>query len=103
MYLNVLSPQPDPGARLPVMIWVHIESFGGDPDNITLIGESAGAGNISDLVATKLAEEPVYDRQNPMLMELGDTIGAIGPNDLGLCEWLGPRHGDRANGQGAKE
>ena len=85
------------------MIWVHIESFGGDPDNITLIGESAGAGNISDLVATKLAEEPVYDRQNPMLMELGDTIGAIGPNDLGLCEWLGPRHGDRANGQGAKE
>jgi len=45
---------------------------------------------------------PVYDGLNPILMELGDTIGAIGPNDLGLCEWLGPRHGDDTNEQGAK-
>ena len=46
---------------------------------------------------------PVYGGQDPMLMELGDTIGAIGPNDLELCKWLGPGHGDRANGQGTEE
>ena len=44
---------------------------------------------------------PVYDRQNPMLMELGDNIAAIGSNDLGLCEWLGPAHGDGASESGA--
>jgi len=44
--------------------WVknNIGAFGGDADNITLIGESAGAGNISDLVATQLTQEGAYHR-----------------------------------------
>ena len=37
--------------------WVqdNIRNFGGDPDNITLFGESAGAMAISDLIASPLA------------------------------------------------
>jgi len=35
---------------------------------------------------------PVYDSQNPMVMELGDNIGTMKPHDTGLCELLGPGH-----------
>lgn len=38
--------------------WVqaNIRSFGGDPDNVTLFGESAGAQSISELMATPIAD-----------------------------------------------
>ncbi len=38
--------------------WVrdNIRSFGGDPDNVTIFGESAGAQSISELMATPLAD-----------------------------------------------
>ena len=37
--------------------WVrdNIRTFGGDPDNVTLFGESAGAQSVSELMATPLA------------------------------------------------
>jgi len=34
---------------------------------------------------------PVYSRQTPMMMELGDKIGARKPHDAGLCGLLGPK------------
>lgn len=38
--------------------WVreNISAFGGDPDNITIFGESAGAWSVSELMATPLAQ-----------------------------------------------
>jgi para-nitrobenzyl esterase len=44
--------------------WVneHIGAFGGDPKNITAIGESSGAGDISDWVAAEMAEDRLYHR-----------------------------------------
>ncbi|WP_369232542.1 carboxylesterase/lipase family protein [Streptomyces sp. R21] len=117
--LNVWTPEPGPGARLPVMVWIHggaltrgssavpvydghafardgvvlvsvnyrlgvegyglfpdapanpglrdqlaalewvhesIERFGGDPDRVTVFGESAGAISIGALLATPRAE-----------------------------------------------
>jgi para-nitrobenzyl esterase len=132
LYLNIWSPQLDPDARLPVMVWVHggsnkggwsyepnyigtrlaargvvvvsiayrlgpfgffshplldngegepvanfgwldsgmafrwvaehIAAFGGDPDKVTAIGESSGAGDISDWVAAEMAEDRLYRR-----------------------------------------
>lgn len=132
LYLNIWTPELNPDAKLPVMVWVHggsnkggwsyepnyigknlaakgvvvvtvpyrmgafgffshpaldngegepvanfglldvrhasrwvadnIQSFGGDPQNITLIGESSGAGDISDLVAVGIAQDQLYHR-----------------------------------------
>jgi len=44
--------------------WVkaHIRPFGGDPDNITLIGESSGAGDISDLISIQTSPVQKYTR-----------------------------------------
>ena len=38
--------------------WVrdNIRSFGGDPDNVTIFGESAGAQSVSELMATPIAD-----------------------------------------------
>ena len=38
--------------------WIHnnIEQFGGDPDNITIFGQSAGAGSVQSLCASPLSK-----------------------------------------------
>lgn len=39
--------------------WIHnnIEQFGGDPDNITIFGQSAGAGSVQSLCASPLSKD----------------------------------------------
>jgi para-nitrobenzyl esterase len=46
------------------VVWAaeHIQAFGGDPQNMTAIGESSGAGDISDWVAAEMAEDRLYRR-----------------------------------------
>ncbi len=43
--------------QIAALTWVrdHIASFGGDPDRVTLFGESAGAADIGTLIASPLA------------------------------------------------
>ena len=44
--------------QIEALKWIneHIASLGGDPGNVTIFGESAGAGNIGYLLATPLAD-----------------------------------------------
>ena len=39
----------------------HIAAFGGDPDNVTAIGESSGAGDLANMLGTEIATG-VYQR-----------------------------------------
>jgi len=49
--------------QIRLLEWVrdNIAQFGGDPDNVTIFGESAGASNVCDLVASPLAQG-MFDR-----------------------------------------
>ncbi len=40
----------------------------------------------------------VYGRQNTLVMELDDKIGAAKPHDAGLCELLGPKYQETTQG-----
>jgi para-nitrobenzyl esterase len=44
--------------------WVseHINAFGGDPGNVTAFGESSGAGDLRDWLASELADEHLYHK-----------------------------------------
>lgn len=44
------------------LMWVqnNIEAFGGDPDNVTLFGQSAGAGSVMNLVASPISKHLMH-------------------------------------------
>ena len=44
--------------QIAALKWIHnnIAQFGGDPDNITILGQSAGAGSVKTLVSSPLTE-----------------------------------------------
>jgi len=78
--------------------WVkdNIESFGGDAQNITLIGESSGAGNISDLISTEIGQEQTYHRvilqssasslEKRRTLEQEQALGTLLINSLAIKE-----------------
>lgn len=56
--------------------WIreNVEAFGGDPDNVTLFGESAGGANIVALLASPRAEG--------LFQRAVVQSGALGPGDM---------------------
>jgi para-nitrobenzyl esterase len=60
------------------LAWVqrHIRAFGGDPDNITAIGESSGALNLADLLLAEIGREPpgVPPADRLILQSLGGSL-----------------------------
>ncbi len=74
--------------QLAAIRWVkaHIASFGGNPDKITLAGESAGGGDIAALIDMESA--------NGLFQRAIIQSGALGPNDrstLSASEAVGTR------------
>ena len=69
--------------QLTALKWVHenIVAFGGDPDNVTLFGSSAGACSIYDLVCSPLSEGLIHKA----ILSSGDGIGGSS-HDLELTD-----------------
>ena len=61
--------------------WVHnhIAQFGGDPDNITVLGQSAGAASIKNLVSSPLSKGLIKNA----IIQSGGGIGSFGSSDSG--------------------
>ena len=61
--------------------WVHdnIAQFGGDPDNITILGQSAGAASIKNLVSSPLSKGMIKNA----IIQSGGGIGAFGNSENG--------------------
>lgn len=78
--------------QLAALQWVkdNIASFGGDPDNITIMGQSAGAGSVQALVSSPLAKGLV---SKAIIMSGGGLGGIIAPrsqadaNKIGEAMW----------------
>jgi len=61
--------------------WVHdnIAQFGGDPDNITVLGQSAGAASIKNLVSSPLSKGLIRNA----IIQSGGGIGSFGNSENG--------------------
>ncbi len=66
--------------------WIHdnISSFGGDPDNITVFGQSAGAGSVKNVVSSPLSRNLVSKAIIQSGGGLGRLMGTAGPSQAEL-------------------
>jgi para-nitrobenzyl esterase len=100
--LTAESPQHSSGNyglldQIEALRWVkqNIAQFGGDPENVTLFGESAGSVDATTLMASPLAAS-LFRR---VIAESGPAFG-LGPSqNLARMELLGGAVGKEAGGQ----
>lgn len=91
--------------QIAALRWVreNIERFGGDPDNVTIYGESAGAMSVCSLLAAPLAHGLFHralmqsgsclavgtaERGDASAIALAERLGCVGPNRLSCLRAL---------------
>lgn len=81
--------------QLAALKWVkkNIARFGGNPDNVTLFGQSAGAGSVQSLISSPLAKGYI---QRAIIQSGGGLGGIIVPNTLRQAEETGKAIWDAA-------
>ena len=81
--------------QIATLQWIrkNIEAFGGDPDNVTIFGESAGSLSVSALMASPLAQG-LFHRA---IGESGAFFneGLLGPKPLQASETLGRQFAEK--------
>lgn len=81
--------------QLAALHWVkkNIESFGGDPENITVFGQSAGAGSVQALISSPLTEGLI---QRAIIQSGGGLGGIMGAKARAEAEVEGQAMWDAA-------
>lgn len=81
--------------------WVHdnVEAFGGDPEQITIAGESAGSMSVSAHMASPHSKG-LFARA---IGESGAVLGTFPPTPLAEAEREGARFADQINADGLEE
>jgi len=93
--------------QIAALKWIkaNIAAFGGDPDNVTIMGESAGGGSVLNLMTTPLAEglfHRAISMSAPARMDSGlKPLHAEGAPDAeddgqGFAQWAGVTGDDAA-------
>lgn len=83
--------------QIAALKWVYnnIEQFGGDPENITIFGQSAGAGSVKTLVSSPLTGNMI---KKAIIQSGGGVsdrpsnypdVAAIGENSKKILDWAG--------------
>jgi len=72
--------------QIAALTWVrdNISAYGGDPDNVTIFGESAGAWSVTEMMASPLAKGLFHKA----IGQSGSSVYHMGQMDSGGVGWI---------------